>query len=320
MISDRYPAPGLNDLTDKNIIMWYMEGMAAEIVSIDTIYNKIANIREMKSINDVIATWTGGQLYGIHQAMEKARTYEPNTGWRIRMFPNIYKNSFQVPATITEWDDQRRFVEQQSAILGTFGIVTLDYVFVNLLNNAFDVNYPVYDGQPLCSLNHVLKNATGVLANRPAAGSAISQDTVSDGYTYFMSMKSDDGLLFSMRVAFLVVPPSQFGKAAQVLAQTLDPLANNNGTPALTASFSDYGVPKIIVSSKLTSPFAWFMLAGPATLSGNGHGLDLWFTPDGYPATKTIKKEDPDYTKHIGMFRVAPTITKVRGVWGNPGV
>jgi hypothetical protein len=321
MIGDRYLAPGFaQDILDKNISTWFMEGMSDAILKEDIIYDKIANIREMRSPNDVVATFSGGQLYGLHQPMEKARTYEPGSGWKIRMYPQIYKNAFIVPGTVQEWRDYQNFVQMQSRQLGAFGIITLDYVFVNMLNNGFDPAYPIYDGEPLFSTTHVLKNAPGVFANRPENGSFISQDSIAEASTYFMSMPNDDGIRFSMRAAWLIITPSQFGKAMQVLGQTLDPAVANNGTPALTASFAQFGgPPKVIVSSKLTNPDAWFLLADRGSLAGNGHGLDMYFTPDGYPKTQTVIEQDPKSEKHIGSFRVAPTITKASGVWGNPG-
>ena len=321
MIGQRYPAPGwAQDITDKNIMFWFMEGMSTQIADEDIIYKQIANIREMRSINDVIATFSGGQLYGIHQPMEKARTYEPGTGWKIRMFPQIYKNAFLVPGTVSQWSDYDRFVQEQARSLGVFGIVTLDHVFVNMLNNAFDPAYPIFDGEPLASQNHVLKNGLGVYANRPANGSPVSQESLAEAYQYFMSMPNDDGLRFSMKPAFLLVPPGQVMKAAQVLGQTLDPNVANNGTPALATGFRQFGIPRIIVSSKLTNPNAWFLIAAPGNVASNGHGLDLYFTPEGYPKTETVEERDPKAKKHIGSFEVAPTITKARGVWANPGV
>lgn len=320
MISERYLAPGwAQDVTDKNISLWFMEGMSDAVMNEDIIYNKLANIREMRSINDVVATFTGGQLYGVHGEMEKARLYEPGTGWKIRMFPQIFKNSFMVPGTVMQWSEYQRFVEQQSKILGAFGIITLDHVFVSMLNNGFDPAFPIYDGQPLFSTNHVLKNAMGVYANRPANGSPISQDSLAEAYTYFMSMPNDDGIKFSMTPKYLLVPPAMAMKAAQILGQTLDPAVNNNGTPALATGFKQFGIPQIIVSSKLTDPYAWFLISDKGQLAGNGHGLDMYFTPQGYPTTEVVELRDPKAKKYIGSFEVAPAITKARGVYGNPG-
>lgn len=320
MIGDRVPAPGwAMDILDRNITTWFMEGMSTSVHTEDLVYPTLANMKEMTSINDVIATFSGGQLYGIHQPMEKARLYEPGTGWKIRMSPQIYKNSFLVPGTVMEWSQYQRFVQDNARILGAFGIVTLDYVFVNMLNNGFNPAYPIYDGEPLFSQNHVLKNAPGVYANRPQTGTPLSQEALAEAYIYFMNMPNDDGLRYSMRPAYLVVPPSMAPRAAQIMGQTLDPNVQNNGTPALATGFKQFGAPQIIVSSKLTNPNAWFLIAAKGGLTSNGHGLDLWFTPEGYPTTETVDLRDPKAKKYIGSFRVAPTITKARGVYGNPG-
>lgn len=320
MIGDRYLAPGwAQDILDRNTTLWFMEGMSDAVMTEDIVYNEIANIREMTSPTDQIATFTGGQLYGLHAPMEKARVYEPGTGWKIRPSPNIYKNAFLVPGTVMEWGQYQRFVQQQAKILGSFGIITLDYVFIQMLNNGFDAAFPVYDGEPLFSRNHVLRNAPGVFANRPAQGGPINQDNLAEAYTYFLSMPNDDGMRFSMRPAILLIPPQQAMRAAQTLNQTLDPDVSNNGTPALATGYRNFGAPRIVISSKLTSETAWFLLAAKGGLAGNGHGLDLWFTPDGYPSTERVLERDPKSEKYIGSFRVASTVTKVRGAWGNPG-
>ena len=320
MIDQRYPTYGWGSLLlDKNIKEWFFEGMTDAVYKEDLLYPVLANVREMTSLNDVVATFTGGQLYGQHDHMEKARTYEPGSGWQIRMNPLLFKNSFVVPGSITQWSQYTMFIQTQMRMLGAYGLITLDYVFVNMLNNAFNAAFPIYDGEPLASTSHVLKNAPGVFANRPATGSPISQESLAEAYEYFMAMPNDDGIKFGMRPQFLVVPVSQAIKAAQILNQTLDPSINNNGTPALATGYSKFGSPTLIVSSKLTNPNAWFLVAGKSQVSGNGHGLDLYFTPRGYPGTESIPRKDPDHEKHIGKFEVAPTIMKARGIWANPG-
>ena len=300
---------------DRQIIAWFIEGLN-EAIDGDTgiVYTKLANIRKLENPNDAIATYTGGGYYGLHGEWEPARLFEPGQGWRITFLPYLFKNAFRVPGTLTEFQGSMKLVETLSRQLGGYGVQTIDQLFVNMLNNGFNASFPTYDGQPLFSLSHPLRNSAGTFANRPAAGSALDAASLGAALTYFMDIPNDDGMRISMTPRYLVIHPNLMLRAEQLLS-SLSPLdAPNENVRSIVA-----GKLEIVVSPKLTNPNAWFVLAAPGSLEGSAHGLDLWFTPEGMPKTERIELQDPKGVKHIGMFRVAPAIVRVRGAFGNPG-
>lgn len=304
------------DWFNRQLKTFFMEGMTEAIGGDNLIYTQLANIETLENPKDQLATFTGGQFYSRHGEFEPAKTYEPGDGWRISITPYIYKNAFIVNKYVRRFDD-KGFIATHTRLLGAYGLQSLDSIFVNMLNVAFDVTFPIYDGQPLCSLNHPLKNSAGVVANRPAVGGGFNQTTYKDAINYFMDIPNDDGLPFQMSPVFWVGHPDKLIDAEITLGTIYDPTVPNSGTPSVVA-VSPFR-PRIIVTSKLIDSRNWFLLAKKGPVEGSGHGLSLWFTPGGMPTTKAYQKEDPDYTKFIGEFQVAAVVTKWRGVWGNPG-
>jgi hypothetical protein len=305
------------DVFNRQIRTWFMEGMQEAISAENLLYTKLANIRTIENPNDLLATFSSGEMYARHGSWQVAKTYEWKDGWRIQPVPHLYKNAFQLPDTALQYGPMQQMAQRQANLLGAMGIQTLDTIFVNMLNNGFSTDYPVYDGQPLFSDSHVLRNYPGVFSNL-GTPSAFNQASFQEALEYFLDMPSDNGMRFRMTPQYIVVHPSQLLNVLQTLGTTLDPSVNNNGTPSISA-INPYGRLQVLTSPKLTNPDAWFIIAGPSGVEGMGHGLDLWFTPQGTPRTRTKRLEDPYGTKYIGEFEVAPLITKVRGVFGNAG-
>jgi hypothetical protein len=303
---------------DRNITTWMNEGMGESIEGdASLIYNKVANIRTLNRPEDLIATFYGGGFYKRHGEWQKADVYEPGLGWKIKVFPYIYKNGFQVPDAMLEFETNG-YVATQSRILGAYATQTIDNLWVNILNNGFDTNFPVYDGKPLFSTTHPLKGTGGVFANTPQTGSDLDANSLMEGMQYFLNMKSDDGMEFSMTPRFLIVHTSKFYQTQLMLGT---PTALGQANPAIPSplSVTPAGGLVVLTSAKLTDPNAWFLLADRSEIAGMGHGLDLWFTPAGRPRVKTYRLEDPDGYKYVGAFRAGTAVTKIRGVYGNPG-
>jgi hypothetical protein len=306
------------DIFDNQVTEWYMEGMDSTINSPTSgiLYRDLANLRRLDNPKDVINSFTGGGLYGTHGEWEEARLFEPGAGWRISFNPQLLKSSFRVPETLTQYGKAPPYVADQVKLLGDYGIHSIDQMFINMLNNGFDASYSAYDALPLFSVSHPLRNAAGTFANRPVSGGALSETTLAAALTYFMSIKNDDGYGISMTPYALVVPTGLRLLADQILLSS-SISGSNAGLRNLVTGYSSL---QVYSSSKLTSATAWFVLAAPSpNMRSNGHGLDLWFTPEGQPSVKTKLLEDPYGTKFIGAFNMASSVTKVRGAYGNPG-
>lgn len=306
------------DVFNKNLT-FFMEGMNSLLTSetAGILYNKLANIRTLKNPKDVLATFTGGGLYAAHGEWQEAKMFEPGNGWTIPFNPTIYKSSFRVAGTTTEFPEVPPMIQNYLKLLGAYGIETVDQIFMNMFNYGFNAAYATYDGQPLFSTAHPLRNASGTFANRPAVGSALSETSLAEALTYFMSIPNDDGVAFSMTPVALIVHPTRRLLADQILLSASAFGQPNSGIRNLVTAYSSL---QVFSSPKLTNPNAWFVAAGKSEIMGMGHGLDLWFTQQGLPSIDIVQQSDPTATKYIGAYRVAPTVTKVRGIYGNPGV
>lgn len=304
------------DWYNRQITKWFMEGMEEGINGKRLLYTQAANLETLNNPKDLVGTFVGGGLYARHGEMTPTKLYRPGDGWRIGFDPHIYRSGFEVSDYATQYGDNG-MVAKQERLLGYYGIESLDHVFVNMLNKGFDTAYPIYDGQPLFSLSHPLKNAPGVFANMPATGGPITQDSLAEAYVYFSNMPNDDGMRYSMDPAILVIHPDQIPSVMQVLNSPSPLTAPNPNVKSIIAGLLDNLV--VVTSPKIADPRNWFVLSARSKVEGAGHGLSLYFTPIGKPKTRTYSREDPDALKYVGAFQVAPTIMKARGVYGNRG-
>lgn len=302
---------------NRNVQTWFREGIDTFVSANNGIvYPMLANPRTLQSPDDLIGTFTGGSYYSLHGVFEPARMYEPGRGWTMGFDPLIFRSAFRVPDEMTQYRGNiASMVQNWARNLGANAIQTIDLLWVNLLNNGFNAAYPIYDTLPLFSTAHPLRNAPGVFANRPVSGAALDENTLAAGLTYFMNIADDDGMSMAMTPKYLLVPTTMHLLAEQLVGSQ-SPLA----APNENVRSRVYQKLQVISSPKLTSATAWFILAEPSELQSQGHGLDLWFSPNGMPKTRTLRNEDPQYTKYIGELQTVAYATKARGVYGNPGV
>jgi hypothetical protein len=313
-------APGYA-VFDRQVITHFMEGMDAAINEDSMLlYRQLANIQKMENPNDVLQTFTGGGYYAPVGVWGASPTYEWGTGWKIRLGVQLFKNGFRVPERLEQYSQfVAPHVARHLRMLGAYGIQSLDAQFVQMLNRSFDPAYPTYDGQPIISASHPFKNIPGTFSNLLTAG-PISMDSIEEAMVYFSNLRNDDGMYFSMTPQFLVMHPTKYFKAVQVVQNSSPTTALNEGVVSTINNAVVRPGLTLLTSPKLSSTTRWWMVAGKSSTEGLGHGLDIYFSPNGMPRTKTYKLENPDGSLYIGEYESGTLVSKVRGIAGNNGV
>jgi hypothetical protein len=126
----------------------------------------------------------------------------------------------------------------------------------NVLNNAFNTNYPIGDGQPLCSTSHPIY--TGTVSNTLSTPAALNETSLQDALITLDQFQSASGIKVQTKAKKLIVP-SQLQFTADVLLGSKYQIntANNN----ISALYNMKSIPMgAYVNQFLTNPLNWFVI------------------------------------------------------------
>jgi hypothetical protein len=180
-----------------------------------------------------------------------------------------------------------------------------------IYNRAFTSGYTGGDGVTLASTSHPLQ-AGGTWANRPVAGSPLSEASIEDGLIALQGYVDDNSLLINVKAKTLVVPRQETYNAIRITKSMYQPGTGNNDINAIMESDALPG--GTVVSVYLTSAHAWFLRTDAG---GDGHGMI-------YQERMAVAfDEDNDFTTKNEMAsaveRYAGGWDDARGLWCNPG-
>lgn len=152
-----------------------------------------------------------------------------------------------------------RFPLQAKALKDSFG-QTKEVLGAAVLNNGFDSNYPIGDGQPVFSTAHPIDN--GTVANTFTVQSQLNETSLQDAIVAVQRFKNAAGLRVMTKPQKLVIPPTlQFTANRLLNSQFRVGTANND----INAINNDSMIPQgYKVNQFLTSDNAWFMLTDAA--------------------------------------------------------
>lgn len=149
---------------------------------------------------------------------------------------------------------------------------------VYIINNGFNENSTVSDGQPLLSTAH--PTSTGVLANTFTNGVQFNESSVEDAITLIKSWTNVAGLKINLNSVKALVPQSRAFDAARIFKSEFRTGTANNDINAIV--HDKYMPGGYLVNPFLTNPYAWYIL----TDEENGfkyfqrENLDLDFITD----------------------------------------
>lgn len=184
---------------------------------------------------------------------------------------------------------------------------TKNILGANILNNAFNANYPTGDGQPICSLNHPIDG--GVFANKLAVPAAFGEASVENMILLAQKMPMQSGILAQVMPRKLIVAPGNQFEAAVLTKSTFKTDSANNDINAIY--HGDYLPEGYRVNHYLTSPTAFFILTD---------------APDGFKHFQRTPVESDTYADYMTSNimckigeRYSMGVTNTRAVVGTEG-
>lgn len=206
---------------------------------------------------------------------------------------NLYKKNFPMQAESLK-NSMQQLVEVNGA---------------SVLNNAFDTNYPIGDGQPLISTSHPLANGT-TQSNGVAVAVGLNESATQDFVSQIKKMRAASGLFDTVSPFGYIVPTELAYNADRMMASMYRPATANN----------DIGVipnmkllPKDAISWRyLTSSTAWFIQTDAPL------GLTMF---DRVPVEfDTIEDQSLKAVKVTAYQRYSFGVTNFRNIVGTSGV
>ncbi len=179
----------------------------------------------------------------------------------------------------------------------------------SVLNNSFDTNYPIGDGQPLISTAHPLVNGT-TQSNGVSVAVGLNESAVQDFVSQIKKMRAASGLFDTVSPSGLITPTELAYNADRLMASMYRPGTANN----------DIGVipnmkllPKDSITWRyLTSSTAWWIQTDAQL------GLTFW---DRVPVEfDTIEDNSLKAVKVTAYQRYSPGVTNFRCLTGTSGV
>ncbi len=200
---------------------------------------------------------------------------------------------------------------QQAKSLKNSMSTTKNILAANILNNAFDVNHPIGDGQALCSVSH--PTDVGTYSNTFEAGGAtvdFSEAAIEQAIIQIQRFVSQAGLLTQTMAKMIVVPRElQFTASRLLKSQFRVATANND----INAVYHDDYIPEgYTVNQYLTSPTAWFITTD--AVDGLKHFERRKLETDVYVDFPT------DNLSAKATERYSFGVSNPRGIFGSPGV
>jgi len=166
----------------------------------------------------------------------------PNEGKSVEITTDIYQFGMKVTEEMRDFG-RGGWNEYPGMMVDVYNHTKVVMV-LNLLNRAFDPNYPtLYDAKELCATNHALA-AGGTASNELATPSDLSEATVEAMIELMQRTPNEDGVLINrFRPTLLITSPSTWGTNVRLTqsAYTTD-TSSNRGQNTVSAITSVYGL------------------------------------------------------------------------------
>lgn len=167
-----------------------------------------------------------------------------------------YGLGFQITREAMDDNQYKKDFPTQGEALKTSMLQLMETNAASILNNAFDTNYPIGDGQPLISTAHPLANGQ-VQSNGVAVAVGLNESATQDFITQIKKMKQASGLFDNVSGLRYVVPEELTYNADRMLKSQYRPATANNDIAVIPGMVL---LPQGQVSWRyLTSATAWFI-------------------------------------------------------------
>lgn len=229
-----------------------------------------------------------------------------------RFFHKKYSLAFVISEETRE-DGNMDLYGDLAAALGVSARHTAELFGHDVYNNAFDTSrYIGRDGQPLISASHPIVGTGGVAANMPAVDTDLSLAALEAAWADFYTQVDDRGIPIDLMPATLMVHPTQFLFAKQLLESSSVVTAQGVSTVNSGITNPIEGMVQPFTSPYFNDTDAWFLIAPMSDIDVRFY----WRKP---MDTKTWDDDDADGTIHRVKQRHSNGFGDWRGTYGSPG-
>lgn len=201
---------------------------------------------------------------------------------------------------------QAKFPMQAKALKDSM-LQTKEVLGASVLNNGFDSNFPIGDGQTLFSTAHPIDN--GTVANTFTVQADLNETSLQDAIVGIQRFKDAAGKRVMVKQQKLIVPTPLQWQAERLLKSEFRTATANNDVNAI---YTTGAVPKgYRVNQFLTDDDAWFLLTD---------------CPNGFKhyerealETDVYTDFDSDNLKAKALERYSFGCTDFRAAWGSQG-
>jgi len=186
---------------------------------------------------------------------------------KITFTPARYTKKFHITEEMME-DDQHSVVRNAVSQMGSKAVVTQNNTALGVYRNA-DGTTLTSDGVALLSASH--SNIAGDTIDNTISA-ALSVDTVEEGINLLVEQKDQAGDIIGHEAKTMLVPPSSFKEATEILDSTLEANTTDNQLNVYSAK---YGI-VLRQSQYLGSAAGGKSTTAPFFLMGEYHSVFRW--------------------------------------------
>ena len=201
---------------------------------------------------------------------------------------------------------QSRFPLQAKALKNSMA-QTKEILLISVLNNGFDSNFPIGDGQPLFSTAHPIDG--GTVANTFTTQADLNETSLEQAINGVQRFRDLAGLKVMTQPTKLIVPTELQWTADRILQSQFRTNTANNDISAL---YNTSAVPQgYRVNQFLTDTNGWFLL----TNADNGF---KYYEREALE-TDVYTDFDTDNMKAKALERYSGGVSNFRAAWGSQG-
>lgn len=166
-----------------------------------------------------------------------------------------------------EDDDVANMLGKLSGMLAYSRVITEEYLYWNIFNQAFNSGVPGKDGVALCSNAHPIAKLAGQTQSNFPGAISLAPESLFAARMSFKALLDDRGVPIRRTPATLLVPLELENTAGEINQTDDYPYSDEN------RKNMEKGKLRTKVSRYLTSATAWFVLAAKGELGTDAHPL-----------------------------------------------
>jgi len=177
-------------------------------------------------------------------------------GYTTRLTHSTYALGMIITEEMIDDNQYTQVARARARMLGRSMKLTKEHKHANILNNAFDSNYPGGDAKELLATDHPLQGG-GTFQNELTTAADLSESALEDLLILIDQAVDDRGLKIALKGQMLVIAPGNRFVAQRIMASTNQTgTANNDINAVRSLGFLPSGY---MVNHYLTDADAWFV-------------------------------------------------------------